>query len=240
MKDLINNNELTMSSREIAELTGKQLSHVHRDFKALSKELGFEAENELLMPGPNVDHGFYYELDERNRIKTIFLNRELTLTLVSGYSAKLRNTIIKRWGELENQQQQPALPANYIEALESLIESEKEKALLNEQLQEAAPKVEFVDKYVQASTGSKTFREVCKILKVKENVFRAFLVENKIMYKSSGGWLAHAQHINAGRFETKTGVKNEHSYTTTKFTGKGVEWIAGEYTKAAIREIGLH
>tara|TARA_Y100000310_G_scaffold332116_1_gene407074 strand:- start:508 stop:1203 length:696 start_codon:yes stop_codon:yes gene_type:complete len=231
MKELISNNELTMSSREIAEFTGKRHDHVMRDIKKMLLEL---------YPAGAPNFGGSYLSEQGKELPLFNLDRDHTDCLLTGYNTKARMAVIRRWKELEGKQLQPALPANYIEALESLIESEKEKALLNEQLQEAAPKVEFVDKYVQASTGSKTFREVCKILKVKENVFRAFLVENKIMYKSSGGWLAHAQHINAGRFETKTGVKNEHSYTTTKFTGKGVEWIAGEYTKAAIREIGLH
>ena len=121
MNQLINSDNLTMSSREIAELTGKQLSHVHRDFKAMTVDLGFSVDgfNKLLMPSPNMDQGFTYEMDEQKRIKTIFLNRELTLTLVSGYSAKLRNAIIKRWQALESKQLQPALPGNIWRALYS-------------------------------------------------------------------------------------------------------------------------
>ena len=106
MNQLINSNNLTMSSREIAELTDKQLSHVHRDFKVMADDLGFQIDgfSKFLMPSPKMDQGFHYEQDEQGRIKTIYLNRELTLTLASGYSAKLRNAIIKRWQELENKQ----------------------------------------------------------------------------------------------------------------------------------------
>ena len=227
MNQLINSDNLTMSSREIAELTGKQLSHIHRDFKSMAQDLGFYCENTFLMPSPNMDQGFTYEMDEQKRIKTIFLNRELTLTLVSGYSAKLRNAIIKRWQELESKQLQPALPANYIEALESLISSEKEKAVLSEQLQIAKPAVEFVEKYTQADSGSKGFRQVAKILKANERIFREFLIDMMIMYKSKSGWMAYQRHVDAKRFEVITGEKNSHIYNEVLFTGKGIEWVAG-------------
>ena len=174
MKELISNNELTMSSREIAEFTGKRHDHVMRDIKKMLLEL---------YPAGAPNFGGSYLSEQGKELPLFNLDRDHTDCLLTGYNTKARMAVIRRWKELEGKQLQPALPANYIEALESLVASEKEKELLNEQLQEAAPKVEFVDKYVQASSGSKTFREVCKILKVKENVFRAFLVENKIMYK---------------------------------------------------------
>lgn len=89
-----------------------------------------------------------------------------------------------------------------------------------------------MDKFVQASTGSKTFRQVCKLLKVNEREFRAFLEARGVMYRLGGEWVPYAQHLDAGRFEVKAGVAgNEHAYTATRFTAKGVEWIAGEWAK---------
>lgn len=94
MTTLINTNELntiTMSSLEIAELTGKRHDHVVRDIRVMLKEL------ELDIP----KFGDTYK-DTANRNQKMFkLDKELTMTLITGYSIKLRHTVIKRLDELE-------------------------------------------------------------------------------------------------------------------------------------------
>jgi anti-repressor protein len=95
----------------------------------------------------------------------------------------------------------------------------------------AAPKVEFVDRYVTADSGAKGLREVCKILKANERHFTAFLNARQIMYRLAGGLTPYAPHIDAGRFVVKTGEANGRAFSTAKFTPKGVEWIAGEWAK---------
>lgn len=82
-----------MTSREIAELTGKQLQHVNRDVVAMLNELELDASS----------FGRIY-LDTMNRQKIEYaLDKELTFTLITGYSIKLRNAVIKRWLDLESQ-----------------------------------------------------------------------------------------------------------------------------------------
>lgn len=83
--------EATMSSREIADLTGKQHQHVRRDVERMLEELGEDPSK----------FGHIY-LDTMNRQQQEFrLNRELTDTLLTGYSAELRRRVIARWRELE-------------------------------------------------------------------------------------------------------------------------------------------
>jgi len=127
----------------------------------------------------------------------------------------------------------PALP-NFLDpvaAARAWADSQEQKQRLQVELAAAAPAVEFVGRYVE-STGLMTFRQVAKLLKVKEPEFRKFLHAAKIMYPLNGEWTAHAQHIEAGRFEMRTGTaKNEHAFNTAKFTAKGVEWVAGEMAK---------
>jgi len=91
----------------------------------------------------------------------------------------------------------------------------------------AAPKVAFVDQYVE-STGLKGFRQVAKLLKANEARLREFL-DGKIMYLLGGEWHAYQQHIDAGRFSVKTGTNaiNKHAFSRSLFTPKGVEWLAG-------------
>lgn len=127
------------------------------------------------------------------------------------------------------------VPQTMAQALRLAADQFEQIEVQREALALAAPKVEFVEKYVQASTGSKGFRQVCKLLNVKEPVFRQFLKDKGVMYFLGGEWVPHAQHIDAGRFETKAGVAEHgdtsHAYNQAMFTAKGVGWIAGEWAK---------
>ena len=72
----------TMSSREIAQLTGKEHRNVLADIRNMLAELQEDA----------LDFQHIY-LDT--------IDRELTETLLTGYSATLRRKVIARWRELE-------------------------------------------------------------------------------------------------------------------------------------------
>jgi len=189
--NLIQSNVSTMSSREIAELTGKQIGHIHRDFKKMMSDLGYD--NKGLMPNPYLDQGFTYDMDDQNRISAINLNYELTLTIISGYNVKLRNAIIKRWQELESAAPKPAvtLPGNYIEALQALIESEKDKAAAQEQLQIAAPKVEYHDKVLSAANGLRT-TEVAAEFGMSAMKLNLLLQDMKVQRKIGKRWVLTA------------------------------------------------
>ncbi len=135
---------------------------------------------------------------------------------------------------------QPKLPQTMAEALRLAADQAEEIERQAAAIESAKPKVEFVDKYVDA-TGLYTFRQVCKILGVKERRFRAWLVENKIMYQQGREWMAYSVHIAEGRFATKAGsANNGHAFTSTNFTAKGVQWIAkrwgGENMLAKIQD----
>lgn len=97
------------------------------------------------------------------------------------------------------------------------------------QLKQAAPAVEFVDRFVNA-TGTKSFREVAKLLAANENEFREFLISKNIMYRLGGTLTPRSEHITAGRFAIKAGVaNNDHAYTQARFTTKGIKFVAGEW-----------
>jgi phage antirepressor YoqD-like protein len=213
---------LTMSSREIAELTGKRHPDVKRDIEVMM--------NQLREDVSKFAHNYQ---DAMNRSQTEYvLDREHTECLVTGYSAVLRMKVIKRLHELEDvTQPQMTLPEALSIALELAIEREK----LADELAEAAPKVEFVDRYVMSS-GSMGFREVAKLLGVKETVLRRFLVDSDIMYPLAGKLMPYACHKDAGRFTLKTGENssNGHAFTQAKFTPKGVQWLAKLLMKAGV------
>jgi phage regulator Rha-like protein len=84
---------LTMSSREIAKLTGKELHNVHRDIRVMLDEL---KKDDSKLNHPKEDK------DARGYTTCFHLNRELTETLLTGYSATARLKVIRRWHELES------------------------------------------------------------------------------------------------------------------------------------------
>jgi phage regulator Rha-like protein len=80
-----------MSSREIAELTGKRHDNVTADIRSMLDQLGqTSAEFSANLP------------DAYNRPQQGFrLPKDLTITLISGYSVPMRHKIVTRWLELE-------------------------------------------------------------------------------------------------------------------------------------------
>ncbi len=125
MKNLVNINTiqpLTMSSREIAEYTGKRHPDVKRDIDVMMIELEIDVSKLARI----------YK-DSMNRDQTEYLlDRDQTDCLLTGYSAKARMSVIKRWKELEQQQ----APSMLIESLPSMsLAIKKEQELLEHEEQ---------------------------------------------------------------------------------------------------------
>ena len=120
MADLILSKQ-TMSSLEIAELTGKQHAHVMRDIRNLLEQgvsesnFGLSSYNQ---PQPN---GGYKKVD------CYELTRKGPLILASGYNALLREKIIDRWEALETGKAEPIITSVKTEVKQPTI-SDKMKA----------------------------------------------------------------------------------------------------------------
>ena len=215
-------NQPTMTSREIAELTGKEHRNVLRDLDVLRNQLG-----ELFVGSAQT----WTHPQNGQRYPEYVLDKDTTLCLVAGYDAVVRMRIIKRWQELEAQQA-PKLPQTMAQALRLAADQAEQLEQQAAQLALAAPKVEYVDRYV-AANGAMGFRQVAKLLNAKEPELRAFLEDHKILYRLAGVLTPYQNHIEAGRFSMKTGVSplTEHAFAQARFTPKGVEWVAGLWGK---------
>lgn len=144
-------------------------------------------------------------------------------------------SIRKHGGYLVGQEQDTPemIMAKALMVAQSVIDRKsQELAAAQQTIAANAHKSEFFDNYAY-SGGALSFRAVAKLLKANENAFRAFLFSRGYMYRLGGVLTAYAQHIDAGRFEVKTGTAehNQHAFVATKFTAKGVQWIAGEWGK---------
>lgn len=92
MADLVLHEVACMTSREIAELTGKRHDNVLRDIDRLLEALSSEL---------RAGFSTAYVGDPANGYRIFTLDRDSTYCLVAGYDANSRMKIIKRWQELE-------------------------------------------------------------------------------------------------------------------------------------------
>ena len=199
----IKNNVQVMSSVDLAELCG--VRHDHFMVKAV-KVLGG-----IMLPSFREREKY----GNGNTRDILMLPEREACLMAMSYSYELQAKVYDAYQALKA----AALPQTFSEALQ--LAANQAKAL-----ELAAPKVEFVDRYVE-SKGNKTFREVAKLLGIKERQFRSFLVANKIQYVLNRDWVAYQNHVDAGRFIQTTGENNGHAFCTCRFTPKGVVWISG-------------
>ena len=220
------NRELTMSSREIASLTGSNHSDVKRSADRL-----FIAQ---ILTQPLAEFPFEHNGNQYTEYR---FNKRDSLVLVARLSPQFTAKIVDRWQELESKMR-PIIPQTLPEALRLAADLAEEKQKLESELAIATPKVQFVDNYV-LSTGSMTFRQVCKLLQVKETDFRCFLIDKKIMYRLNNTFTPYQIHVDLGRFEIKTGTNqtNNHAFAQSRFTAKGVKWIAGLWAEYKVGDI---
>ena len=220
---------VTMSSREIAELVESRHDSVKRAIERL-------VDRSVITQPPMVDESYTDGSGRTVVIATYQIGKRDSYVVVAQLSPEFTARLVDRWQELESRQH-VTIPQTYAE---DLLEAGRLAKITEEQAAQlaiAAPKAEFVDKYVEA-TGLKGFRQVAKLLKANEARFREFLIDKKIMYRLGGEWHAYQNHIDAGRFDVKTGSSDSgHAFNQTKFTSKGVNWIAGLWAQHNLQEV---
>ncbi|WP_233861019.1 Rha family transcriptional regulator [Tenacibaculum piscium] len=93
-----------MSSKEIAELIGKNHQHITRDIDKLNRAYGN-------MGLSKVGQGYYHHPKTgKQRHRCFELTKMQTFDLLTGYSAELRIKVNRRWAELEQQQLEVVKP----------------------------------------------------------------------------------------------------------------------------------
>jgi len=119
--------EPTMSSREIAEVTGKNHKNVMADVRRMLSELDIDS----------AEISAQYKDSTGRTLPCFNLNRELTDCLLTGYSAKMRMAVIKRRYELEKQVAGPQLPdfTNPVEAARAWADGQEKLQLETAQRQ---------------------------------------------------------------------------------------------------------
>ncbi|WP_404938978.1 Rha family transcriptional regulator [Pseudomonas sp. JDS08PS003] len=124
----------TMSSVEIAELTGKLHKNVLADIRSMLAELEIDS----------ADFSAQYK-DSTGRFLPCFnLDREMTDTLLTGYSAKMRLAVVRRWRELEAVIAQPR-ELSRMDLIQLAFEAEQARLQLTIQVEAQATKIHSLE-----------------------------------------------------------------------------------------------
>jgi Rha family phage regulatory protein len=224
-------NKETMTSLEIAEVTGKRHDNVVRDIQNILKQ-GVDA--------LNFEETSYVDKSNRQQ-KCYSLTKKGCLILASGYDALLRERIINRWEELETKQLSPIakIPTTFAEALrlaadqaeqieaqqKRLEANSKEIVELSGTIATMQPKVTYLDK-ILASKETVNTTQIAQDYGLSAKSFNVLLRNFGIQHKVGGQWILYAKHLPNGYVQSDT-IFIEHkdgssgSVMHTKWTQKG-------------------
>lgn len=239
MTDLVIKKE-TMTSLEIAEVTGKRHDSILRDIRNILSQ-GVDAHN-------FVETSY---TDKSNRQQKCYtLTKKGCLILASGYDVILREKIIDRWEELETKERsQYQVPQSFAEALmlaakqqekieeqqRQLEASSKEIVELNGAIAEMEPKVTYVD-MILASKETVTTTQIAQDYGQSAKAFNVLLRNFGVQHKVGGQWVLYAKHLPFGYVQSDTFPivhKNGTNGTVmhTKWTQKGRLFLYEELKK---------
>lgn len=183
-----------MSSREVAELTGKSHDNVLRDARSLAKRGVLNSEETPYLHPQNGQSYPEFLLTQRD-----------ALVLVSGYNAELRAKIIDRWQELEARVvAQVHIPTTFAEALRLAADKAEENQRLQDVLAKQAPKVAAINRLAGAG-GAICITDAAKQLQLAPSRLFAWMEQNRWIYRRAGStrWVAFQPRITAGLLKHK-------------------------------------
>lgn len=219
-----NSNSPKMSSREIAELAGKQHKNVIRDIRNMEESwekvtgLKFELSEYLDSTGRKLPE---YQLDKRE-----------VLYVATKWNDETRAKLILRWEELEKAQTKINPRLTLVEALRAYADEVERNEKLKGEIEvknvliaEYEPKVTYYDQ-ILASTDTITVTQIAKDYGMTAQELNKLLHENKIQFKQSGQWILYKEYAKLGYTKSHTtpitykdGRKGDQLHT--RWTQKG-------------------
>ena len=211
-------NQKTMSSREIAELCEKEHFHVKRDCEVVFRGLNLDASK----------FGCTY-LDSMNREQTEYLlDEELTMTLITGYSILLRNRVIKRWKELEDKASKP-VELSRMELIQLALAAEQENQALKDHVAVLEPKAQVMD-VIADTVNTYSIRDSAKTIGIQESKLIDFMLKKHWVYRENSRHrrlCAYAQRVEQKVMVNKVSqviacVEGDKVYTQARITAFGL------------------
>ncbi|MBS6740797.1 MAG: phage antirepressor KilAC domain-containing protein [Enterobacteriaceae bacterium] len=215
MNSLITSNNVTMSSREIADLVESRHADVCRTI-------------ERLMAGGIIQGSAptaYTHPQNGQSYKEYLVGKRDSYVIVAQLSPEFTARLVDRWQELEEKN---TIPQTLPEALRLAADLAEQKQQLENQLALAAPKVEFADRVSEAS--GILIGNYAKVVQLGQNKLFSWLRENGVLIASgSRRNVPKQEYMDRGYFTVKeTAVNTNHGIHisfTTKITGRGQQWL---------------
>ncbi|KPY70898.1 Rha family phage regulatory protein [Pseudomonas syringae pv. syringae] len=144
------NNIVTMTTVEIAELTGKRHDNVLRDARGIVAQVGALRSEESSVAFTEAT----YKNNQNKDLPMLVLDKHLTFTLITGYDTGLRYNVVGRWIELE----QVANPAFAAQAITETLKD------LQSRVNAMAPA--FDEHVRKGRTVGYSWREACRLAEI--------------------------------------------------------------------------
>ena len=219
----------TMTSREIADLTGKNHAHLMRDIRSM--EEAWEKVNQSKF-------GLVEYSDAKGERRPMYqLSKTETLYIATKFNDEARARLILRWEQLENEKR---IPQSFSEALLLAARQAEELEQKNQIIAAQLPKVIFSDA-VETSKTSILVGELAKIIKqngvpIGQNRLFTWLRQNKYLISRAGNDfnMPSQRSMELGLFEIKeTSIVHSDGHVsiskTPKVTGRGQTYFVNKF-----------
>lgn len=209
---------ITMTTVEIAAMTGKTHRHVLRDAdRAIEQVLKARNEDSPNMGAPPGATEATYQSAQNKAVRMLILNKQMVFTIITGYDTALRYTVVGRWIELE----QAANPAFGSQAItDTLID-------LQSRVDMMAPA--YAEHTRKGTREGYTWREACRLAGVENpDKVLAMLKDKGLARTSKGLTELHPKYTERGHVKAVNRRSQAVQLTGNLFrvTHKGLtEWL---------------
>ena len=211
--------ENTISSREVAEMMGVRHRDLPEKIDSISKDLATEnSVAKYWIQGTFENRGKHYREYQVKKRGCEFLAHKTTGTKGNLFTDKYMD----RFEEMEKKLQKQ-LPGTYIEALEQLLASEKEKARVQLELKDEQHKNEMLMHFNKLYTTTEIAKELGMKSAAKLN---KVLNDKGIQFKQNGTWVLYSDYSECGYVSIKqTLLENGHIIYDRKWTQEGRKFL---------------
>ncbi|GAC1605469.1 MAG: hypothetical protein NVS3B25_34770 [Hymenobacter sp.] len=216
-----------MSSREVAELTGKNHADVMRDIRGMVATL---QKAEMLFVCESSSY-----LGENNQSYPMYnMDKETTICLLTGYDAVARMKVIQRWQALEAMRSELSIPKTLSQALLLAAQQAEQVELLQLQVAEAQPAKEFYAA-VTDSRDAIPVSDAAKVLGIEgigQNKLFIWMREKRLLMSDQKHWnMPYQEYIERGYFRVVEqkyvdGRGETHISLKTLVLQKGLQYIS--------------